>query len=70
MKVTTIFNQFSKTKRVIIYEEHFRNGSRYRVDVFKVTRKCETLKEQIPFKNKDASLAMARIILNKELQYV
>lgn len=67
LKVTSIFNQFSKTKRVIVYEEQYKkNDFRYRVDVFKVTRKCETLKEQIPFKNKDASLTMARIILNRE----
>ena len=67
MKIISIFNQFSKTKRVLVYEERYKpNDYRYRVDVYNINRRGETLTEQIPFKSKGASLAMARIILNRE----
>lgn len=69
MKVKEIFNKGNLKKRVIVYEEKYlRNGElHYRVDVYQIGKRGrETLKEQIPFNNKGASLTCAKIILNRE----
>lgn len=69
MKVKEIFNKGCLKKRVIVYEETFlrNNESSYRVDVYQLGKRGhETLKEQIPFNNKEASLACAKMILNRE----
>ena len=69
MKVTEIFNKGNLKKRVVVYEERYlRTGdTHYRVDVIQIGKRGrETLKEQIPFNNKVASLTCAKIILNRE----
>ena len=68
MKVTEIFNKGNLKKRVVVYEEQYKpNDLRYRVDVYQIGKRGnETLKEQIPFHNKVASLTCAKIILNRE----
>lgn len=69
MKVTEIFNKGNLKKRVVVYEERYvRTGdTRYRVDVYQIGKRgYETLKEQMSFNNKVASLRCAKIILNHE----
>lgn len=59
MQVNTIFNKQTKNKHVVVYEETCRNGTEYRVEVFKRGIRVEEVK----FHNPSAARMYAEMML-------